>query len=125
MGVGAEPLRKSTDTPIAASGDQTTIAASDLAQDLDVLRQVHAALRSRRSEAALSLLDRAGPRLATGPLAEEAQGARVSALCQLGRIVDARAATDRLLVAWPTSPLAMRLRGGCDALGVNAKADAN
>jgi hypothetical protein len=123
--VADEPLRTSTATPIATPGARTPIAASALADDLDVLRQVHAALRGRRSEAALSLLDRAGPRLETGPLAEEAQGARVSTLCQLGRIADARAATDRLLVAWPTSPLAMRLRGGCDALGVNLKPDAN
>ena len=96
-------------------------AAADLAGDLDRLRRVHEALRAGRAEAALSLLDREGQGLEAGPLAEEAQVARVSALCQLGRVADARAATARFLAAWPASPLAMRLRGGCAAPGTNSK----
>jgi hypothetical protein len=118
-----DPLPGPTSAP-AASGVQIATAA-DVADDLDVLRQVHAALRGRRSEVALSLLDRAARGLEAGPLAEQAQGARVSALCQLGRLADAREATHRFLVAWPASPLAMRLRGGCDALEVNAKPNAD
>ncbi len=67
------------------------------------------------------MIDRGGKGLEAGPLAEEAQVARVSALCQLGRVADARAATDRFIVAWPTSPLATRLRGGCAVLGIRSK----
>jgi hypothetical protein len=82
---------------------------------------VHAALQGGRPDVALSLLDHEGKGLDAGPLAEEAQGARVSALCQLGRVAEARAATGRFLATWPTSPLASRLREGCAALGVNSK----
>jgi len=115
---------ETSSAPVAttlAPAPRTAPAAPDLAGDLDRLRQVHAALRGGRSEAALSLLDREGKRLEAGPLAEEAQGARISALCQLGRVVDARAATTRFVAAWPASPLALRLRGGCEALGANSK----
>ncbi len=120
-----ESPRAFSGTTPAASGARTAPAPADLAEDLDLLRRVHAALRTGRSDAALSLLDRAGKGLEAGPLGEEAQVARVSALCQLGRIADARTATSRFLVAWPTSPLAVRLRGGCAALGTNAKPDAD
>ena len=105
----------------AAPAQRAATTAADLAGDLDLLRRVHEALRAGRSQAALSLLDREGKGLDAGPLAEEAQGARVSALCQLGRVAEARDATSRFLATWPTSPLAMRLRGGCAALGTNSK----
>ena len=93
---------------------------ADLLEDLDRLRQVHAALRAGRFQAALSLLDREGEGLEAGPLAEEAQAARISALCQLGRLAEARAATDRFLATWPASPLAMRLRGVCAGVRANS-----
>ena len=104
---------------------RTPSTVVDLAGDLDLLRKVHTALLGRRSEAALSLLDHAARSLDLGPLAEEAQVARVSALCQLGRAVDARAAADRFLVAWPTSPLAARLRDGCAGIWTNSKPGAD
>ncbi len=120
-----EALGDPAGTTPFASGVRTAPAAADLAEDLDLLRQVRASLRAGHSEAALSLLDHAGRRLEAGPLAEEAQVARVSALCQLGRVADARLVTDRFLAAWPTSPLAARLRGGCAALGINSKPGAD
>jgi len=116
-----EPLHSAPAATTLAPGPRTAPAAADLAGDLDRLRQVHAALRGGRSEEALSLLDREGKGLEAGPLAEEAQGGRISALCQLGRLADARAATARFVATWPASPLALRLRGGCEALGANSK----
>ena len=118
---GVAPAVTPTVATASASRVGPTTAAADLAGDLDRLRRVHEALRAGRAEAALMLLDREGQGLEAGPLAEEAQGARVSALCQLGRVADARAATVRFLAAWPASPLAMRLRGGCAAPGTNSK----
>ncbi|HEY5146490.1 MAG TPA: hypothetical protein VII82_06970, partial [Polyangiaceae bacterium] len=125
------PARTAADEPVATTGAalaataapavRTATTAADLAGDLDLLRRVHEALRAGRSQVALSLLDREGKGLEAGPLAEEAQGARVSALCQLGRVAEARGATSRFLATWPTSPLAMRLRGGCATLGTNSK----
>jgi hypothetical protein len=120
-----EASRSPAAAATSAPAVTTLTPAVDLAADLDLLRQVHAALRGGRPEAALSLLDRAGRGLEGGPLAEEAQAARVSALCQLGRVADARAATDRFLVSWPSSPLATRLRAGCAAVGAHTRAGAD
>jgi hypothetical protein len=120
-----EPSRSPAGAATSLAGVATAAAGVDLSADLDLLRQVHAALRGGRPEAALSLLDRAGRGLEGGPLAEEAQAARVSALCQLGRVAEARAATDRFLISWPSSPLATRLRGRCSAVRAPARAGAD
>jgi hypothetical protein len=130
--IESAPVRTLEDgsrTPVAVatptSKAATAVSAVDLASDLELLRQVHADLGARRSGAALALLEHAGKELDFGPLAEEAQLARVSALCQLGRSVDARAAADRFLAAWPSSPLAARMRGGCAGIGTNSKPGAD
>jgi outer membrane protein assembly factor BamD (BamD/ComL family) len=90
---------------------------SDLAAAIDILRRVRGALRAGQPAEALGLLRGSAALLQSGPLAEEAQAALASALCQLGRTEEARAVIDRFLVAWPASPLAMRLGDGCGALG--------
>jgi len=94
--------------------------ASELAAELDLLHQVHAALRARHADRALALLDRWGRSVGPRPLDEEAEAARVSALCQLGRDSDARVAIERFVAQWPGSPLAARLQGGCAAPDANA-----
>jgi hypothetical protein len=87
----------------------------DLAAELDLLREVHSALRAWQADRALALLDRYDRLGRPGPLDEQAQAARVSALCQLGRATDARAALDRFVARWPGSVLATRLQSGCFA----------
>jgi hypothetical protein len=87
--------------------------SDDLAAELDLLRQVHAALRARQADRALVLLDRYDRTVRAGRLDEEAQAARVSALCQLGRQTEARAVLARFAVRWPGSVLATRLQSGC------------
>ena len=94
--------------------------ARELAAELDLLHEVHAALRARQADRALALLDRWGRSSGPRPLDEEAEAARVSALCQLGRDSDAQRAIERFVARWPGSPLASRLQGGCAALGANA-----
>jgi len=89
------PPGTSSGAMTSPSAVRTPAGAADLAADLDLLRQVHAALHGGRADVALSLLDHEGKGLDAGPLAEEAQGARVAALCQLGRLPEARAAFNR------------------------------
>src|SRR3979409_131952 len=86
-------------------------AAADLATAVELLRRVHGALHGGQAGRALELL-RESAIVLDGPLAEEAQAARVSALCQLGREADARVAVDRFVAVWPGSPLAARLQEG-------------
>jgi hypothetical protein len=100
-------------TEVPAPG---SAVATHLAEDLALLQQARRALQAGDAATALSLLDRPGSPIDAGPLAEEAQLARISALCQLGRTTEAHAATERLLAAWPGSPAAKRLRDGCTVL---------
>jgi hypothetical protein len=120
------PLRDSTDgiengasarAPTLADPPRRPPISDDLAAELDLLRQVHAALRARQADRALVLLDRYDRTVRAGPLDEEAQAARVSALCQLGRQADARGALARFAARWPGSVLATRLQSGCFASG--------
>jgi hypothetical protein len=122
------PFRGSTDgTENGASAPASTLDApprrqpmsDDLAVELDLLREVHAALRARQADRALVLLDRYDRTVRAGPLDEEAEAARVSALCQLGRQTDARGALARFAARWPGSVLATRLQSGCFAAGAS------
>jgi hypothetical protein len=86
----------------------------DLAAEVALLHRAHAALRSGQPATALSLIEQ-GASLNRGPLAEQAEIVRIAALCQTGREQDARAAVDRFVAQWPSSPATTRLRGGCEA----------
>jgi hypothetical protein len=109
----------------AAASTQRLSTTDGLAVQLQRLREVHAALRGRQPERALTLLDQSASSLDAGPFAEEARAARVSALCQLGRGSEARSAFDQFLAAWPRSPLAVRLPEDCSALGGAGKPSTN
>ena len=88
------------------------------------MHRVHAALGSGHPEVALDLLD--GNENGWDVLEEEARAARISALCKLGRDVEANGAIDGFLRRWPRSVLAERLRGGCVALvGARGNAEAS
>jgi hypothetical protein len=86
--------------------------STDLAAELDVMRQVHAALLRGEPERALAWLD-ARPAVTTGVFDEEAAAARISAFCQLGRTHDVGVETKRFLARWPRSPLSMKVGEGC------------
>jgi hypothetical protein len=77
------------------------------------LREAHGALQGGDPERALSLLDEQSAAYAQGELREERAAARVLALCNLGRIDEAKAAADRFLRDNPRSPLSDRIRKGC------------
>lgn len=102
--------------PAPAGATTRAEPVDDLAAQVELLRQAHAALRAGQPEQALLLLDRNGAALGSSPLAEEAGAARISALCRLGRESDARSAIGSFLSAWPRSPLSLKIQGGCAAL---------
>jgi hypothetical protein len=103
-------------SPAPAGASTSTEPVDDLTAQVELLRQAHAALRASEPKRALDLLDRRGAALRSGPLAEEAGAARISALCQLGRESDARSAIGSFLSSWPRSPLSLKIRGGCPSL---------
>jgi hypothetical protein len=101
---------------VPADVPHTSPTTDDLAAELGLLHDVHRALRAGQPDRALALLDRSATLLERGAMAEQAHAARVSALCQLGRVADARAEIERFVARWPASPLAVRLEGGCSAV---------
>jgi hypothetical protein len=62
---------------------------------------------------ALVLLDEHARSYANGVLAEERAGERVIALCDLGRVAEARSAATDFLRAHAHAPLAGRVRASC------------
>lgn len=82
-----------------------------LAAEATRLREAHGALQGGDAARALALLDEQGA--AGAQLREERAAARVLALCQLGKVDEARAAAARFLQESPRSPLADRVRASC------------
>ncbi len=89
--------------------------ASSLANEVQLLRDVDAALQAGQPERALQLLDshRGGQR--SGAMGEERAAARVVTLCRLGRVNEARAEAARFVRERPRSPLIERVRSSCGA----------
>jgi hypothetical protein len=72
-------------------------------------------MRSGDPRRALDLLDEHARTFPNGILAEERSVERVSALCTLGRVAEAREEATRFLRATPDSPLAESVRSSCGA----------
>jgi hypothetical protein len=88
-------------------------ATDPLSLELPILRRVRAELGEHHPAQAIALLDEYASVLQSGPLGEEAELARVSALCQIGPTADARSAIQRFVARWPGSPMAVALQSGC------------
>ena len=86
---------------------------SALAEETELLEQAQAALARSDAAAALRLLERHERRFPAGALSEERLAGRVLALCQLGRMADARRSAELLRAVAPQSPLWPRLRQAC------------
>jgi outer membrane protein assembly factor BamD (BamD/ComL family) len=84
-----------------------------VAAEVLLLGEAHAAIRNGQAEHALALLDEHSRRFPRGALGEEREASRVTALCALGRVAEARAAADRFLRVSPLSPHAGRVRASC------------
>jgi hypothetical protein len=96
---------------------KTSVTASTpdgLDAELAFLQDVHGALRDKDGARALRLLDERARRFPNGALGEESEAARVFALCQLGRVSEARDVAGRFLREHPRSPLAQRVARACE-----------
>ncbi len=88
-------------------------APTAAAKETQLLRSADGAMRSGDARGALALLDEHARRFPHGVLAEERSAERVSALCALGRVSEARDEAARFLSATPDSPLAESVRTSC------------
>jgi soluble cytochrome b562 len=81
--------------------------------ETEALRTAQRALRDKLPEQALRMLDEQDASFRDGLLFQERAAARILALCQLGRVDDARARATRFEKLWPRSPLLGRIRLAC------------
>jgi hypothetical protein len=77
------------------------------------VREADQAVRAHDGATALARLDEHARRFPRGLLGEEREAERVLALCELGRVAEARRAAAAFLAESPRSPLADRVRTSC------------
>jgi hypothetical protein len=90
-------------------------ASATLGAETQLLRGADGALRTGDPAHALELLDEHAVAFPDGVLAEERSAERVTTLCALGRVADARVEAARFLATRPDSPLAKVVRRSCGA----------
>jgi hypothetical protein len=95
--------------PLANAGARS----GSLAEETRLVGGADEALRGGDPTRALALLDEHAKNFKDGILAEERAAERVTALCKLGRVGDARDEADRFLRTIPDSPLAVNVRASC------------
>ncbi len=96
----------SKESPPAAEGPA-------LGDEVALLGQARQALGRGAHAEALTLLDRHRKRFPRGKLMQERELSRVTALCELGRVDEARTAARRFLKQHPSQALRRRLQGRC------------
>ncbi len=104
--------------PVAARLVETPLAPAEPTTIEAETRLVRSALQARRAgdgARALRLLDEYAHAYPNGVLAEEGAAERVFALCDLGRIQEARAASAEFTRTRPRSMLSERVRASCSA----------
>jgi hypothetical protein len=102
------PVPNASAPPRPASPDQ-------LEAELGLLRAAQRELAAGNADRALELLDAHQRGFENGAMGQERRAARVIALCQAGRVAEARAEAARFLQQSPRSPLAARVRSACQA----------
>ena len=102
--------RKTTPKPAAAPSD-----GPNLGPEVALMGEARQALGNGDAARALELFDRHAQRFPTGVFARERQVSRITALCALGKVSEARRAADRFLARHPDSALASRVRSSCGA----------
>lgn len=95
-------------SPIAPAPSSTT-----LAEEIALVQAARAALRRGASAQALAELDRYDATYRRGTFGQEVAALRIFALCDAGRVAEARVRGAAYLRAWPRSPLAARIQTSC------------
>lgn len=105
----------------AAPPEPRLISASrpqdNLAREVDILSRAASELRAGRAANALKALDEHERRFPNGVLSEERRGARVQALCMLGRREQGENELERLARSSPQSPNVARAEQVCGIAG--------
>lgn len=113
--VGARGL--AVPVPGVASPAASLVPAADMGAELALLKAAQRELNSSNAAASLGLLDDHAQRYPDGALKAERLGARVFALCKLGRVEEARAAAREFMSAAADSPLVPRVLASCAGRG--------
>jgi RNA polymerase sigma-70 factor (ECF subfamily) len=108
-GVPAAPRSSS----VAASFASDAASPATVAAEAELIARAQGSLRAGDAAAALRLLEEHERRFPAGELGDERRGARVRALCELGRGAQARAEARRLLSERPHSPVAAGVADVC------------
>jgi hypothetical protein len=107
-----KPARPSVQ-PESSARPSAEAASDRLRAETEALRLAQQALRDKTPEQTLRLLDEQDVRFHDGQLRQERSAARILALCQLGRVEEARAQALGFERAWPHSALLGRVRSAC------------
>ncbi len=113
VGTSAPP----TPTAVQKTARAATKSDSLLAEESALLLDARSALRAGKPSAALALLLSYESRFERGVLRQEVQGTRILALCDLGRVAEAKRGSKEFMKRWPNSPIAARLSMSCVAGG--------
>jgi hypothetical protein len=96
-----------------ASAHPPVVESATLGEETRWLEETQVALRSGNPERALELVREYERRFGAGALREEAQAARVLALCRAGHVEAGRSAAARFGAEFPGSPLLPRVLRSC------------
>jgi hypothetical protein len=102
--------RKLTDNRGLPAADE---GAPSLSRETAMLASAQKALGSGQAQVALETLEKYRVSFPEGALREEAAGARILALCELGRQSEGERERQAFLSAHPTSPLSARVSAAC------------
>ena len=98
---------------VAASPRPRASGGPAIGGELGMLQKAQRELRGGDADGALEVLDAHERKYGKGSLGEERMAVRVFALCEAGRVAEARGAAARFLAAHPQSPLASRVARAC------------
>jgi hypothetical protein len=109
------PADGSTPTPAPSPTPTPTAshASPEVDEEVRLVGLAYSLLRDGAPARALAVLEEHERRFPDGKLAELRKVTRVLALCQSGRVADARTERDRFLSLYPRSPYSNRVRSAC------------
>jgi hypothetical protein len=109
----SQPQSRAHRSAVGAEEEPRNPPPDWLRDETEALRMVQQALRERTPQQALRLLDEQDLRFGDGLLHQERAAARILALCQAGRVEEARVHGLRFEASWPHSALLVRVRSAC------------
>jgi hypothetical protein len=108
-----EPPRRDPAAVNAPAGGPAKEERPSVSAEVDLLKNAQRALSAGDARTALALLDQHELKFPVGALVAERMAAQVFALCELGRVQEARSVAGAFLAAAPNSPLVPRVTASC------------